>query len=80
MKVKGKFLGWVNRQGHFAVKCEYDMKAVLMQARSGLYFETPHYEGYDLVLVSLERAKDKDIAEAVKRAWEYVAGQAKGGL
>jgi hypothetical protein len=73
MKVAGKFVGWVKEPGILAVHCSREWKALLIEQHPGLYFETPHYEGWPAVQINLSQASDADIAEAVTRAWKAQA-------
>jgi len=44
-------------------------KHALVQDRSGLYFTTPHFEGYPAILVQLEPLGHEELEELVTEAW-----------
>jgi hypothetical protein len=44
-------------------------KQALVQDPSGIYFTTPHFDGYPAILVRLEPIGPEDLAELVTEAW-----------
>ena len=40
-----------------------------MQDPSGIYFTTPHFDGYPAILVLLERIAVEDLEELLAEAW-----------
>jgi hypothetical protein len=44
-------------------------KEALVQDRSGIYFTTPHFEGYAAILVRLELIGLRELEELVTEAW-----------
>lgn len=44
-------------------------KEALLAERSGLYFTTPHFDGYPAVLVPLDRIEVAELTELVEEAW-----------
>jgi hypothetical protein len=44
-------------------------KQALVQDPSGLYFTTPHFDGYPAILVRLEPLSFVDLEEIVNEAW-----------
>jgi hypothetical protein len=44
-------------------------KQVLLADESGVYFTTPHFDGYPAVLVELERIEPDDLRELIVEAW-----------
>jgi hypothetical protein len=44
-------------------------KQALLADESGVFFTTPHFDGYPIVLVRLDRISDSDLREVVTEAW-----------
>ncbi len=44
-------------------------KDALLAEGSGVYFTTPHFDGYRAILVRLDRATDADLEELLVEAW-----------
>ena len=44
-------------------------KQALVQDPSGIYFTTPHFDGYPAILVQLEPLSVEDLEELVTEAW-----------
>jgi hypothetical protein len=44
-------------------------KEALVADDPGVYFTTPHFDGYPVVLVQLDRATETDLRELVTEAW-----------
>jgi hypothetical protein len=45
---------------------------LLIAARPDVYFLTPHYEGWDAVLVRLDIVDDEELAGRIEDAWAFV--------
>jgi hypothetical protein len=45
------------------------VKAALIADDPGIYFSTPHFEGYPAILVRLERIDDAQLDELITDAW-----------
>jgi hypothetical protein len=45
---------------------------LLIQARPEVYFVTPHYEGWDAVLVRLDAVDEDELAGRIEDAWAFV--------
>jgi hypothetical protein len=48
-------------------------KEALLRSDPGVFFTTPHYDGYAYVLVRLERADPAQLAELIEDAWRLSA-------
>jgi len=46
---------------------------LLLRARDDVYFVTPHYAGWDGLLVRLDAIDDDELAGRLEDAWEYVS-------
>jgi hypothetical protein len=44
-------------------------KAALLADPSGVYFTTPHFDGYPAILVELDRIEPDDLRELIVEAW-----------
>ena len=48
-------------------------REALLKGRPEVYFSTPHYDGYPVVLVRLEQVDPAELAELVEDAWRLQA-------
>ena len=53
--------------------CEEDRAEMLTEAEPARFFRTPHYHGYDYVLIRLARIDAADLEDLVEVAWRRVA-------
>jgi hypothetical protein len=44
-------------------------KEALLQDDTGVFFTTPHFDGYPIVLVELDRIEPGDLREVIVEAW-----------
>ena len=49
------------------------VKAALIADEPGVFFTTPHFDGYPAVLVRLDRIPGEELAELVEDAWRVLA-------
>ena len=77
LKVAGKLLGRLrtDSDGGFALKCAASDKEALVSGDDAAYYTTPHYDGYNYVLVHLVLAERKELFELVEDAWRMTAPQ-----
>jgi hypothetical protein len=54
------------------VRCDGEEKPFLLEARSDILFETPHYHGWPYVLIRLD-APPADVREFVFDSWLLAA-------
>jgi hypothetical protein len=73
LKVRGKFLMRVKDADTFVFRCPLEMKEVLIESASEIYFETDHYKGWPAVLVRLSKASDAELQQCLTRAWRLQA-------
>jgi hypothetical protein len=75
VKVAGRLIGRLrtDADGSVALRCSVSDKAALVEGDDPAFFTTPHYDGYDYVLVDLERVDDDELFELVDAAWHLVA-------
>lgn len=76
IKVAGKLMGRLrtDSDGSFALKTSD--KEALVAGHDPAYFTTPHYDGYNYVLVNLELADPGEMVELIDDAW-HIAAPAK---
>jgi hypothetical protein len=71
-RVRGKGFAWKSRErdgGTLALRVDRDEKPLLLEGRSEICFETPHYAGYPAVLVRLDRIGRRELREMLEDAW-----------
>jgi len=73
LKVRGKFVAALRtRPDAIVLKCDMEEKPFLLEARSDVLFETPHYRGYPAFLLRLEASRD-DLREFLVDSWLLAA-------
>ena len=75
IKVAGKLMGRLrtDSDGGLALKCSTADKEALVGGDDPAYYTTPHYNGYDYVLVDLDAADAEELFELVADAWHIAA-------
>lgn len=78
LKVKGKLMARLRTEddGGLAIKCSLSEKTALVDGDDPAYYTTPHYDGYDYVLVDLGRADADPVLELIDAAW-WIAAPAR---
>jgi hypothetical protein len=71
LKVKGKFFARLRTEaeGGLAIVCEPGEKAALLASADPAFYTTPHYDGYAMILVHLDRIDTQRLAELIEDAW-----------
>lgn len=59
--------------GGLALRCGAADKAALVEGDDPAFYTTPHYDGYDYVLVDLDTVDADELFELVDEAWHLVA-------
>ena len=73
LTVRGRmFVALRSKPDALVVRCDLEEKPFLLESRSDVLFETPHYHGYSAMLVSLE-ATVEDAREFVYDSYVMVA-------
>ena len=71
--MRGKFFAALREKPDAIVlKCDLEEKPFLLEARSDVLFETPHYRGWPAMLLRLEASRD-DLEEFLTDAWLLAA-------
>jgi hypothetical protein len=45
----------------------------LMETRPGVFFKTPHYEGYDAILIHLSTVDEETLRDLLQQCWRRLA-------
>jgi hypothetical protein len=76
-KVRGRAFVNIGREDGVIVARAHDEDVeLLIRARPDLYFLTPHYEGWNCVLVRIGEIDEDELAGRLEDAWEYVDAKA----
>ena len=75
LKVAGKLMARLRTEddGGLAIKCSTSDKEALVAGGDDAFYTTPHYDGYDYVLVRLELAVADEVFELIDEAWRLKA-------
>jgi hypothetical protein len=72
--VKGKLFARLLPDGRtLALRVEPNEREALLAAVPDVFFVTPHYEGWPMVLIRLPRIERRDLAERLEEAWRFMA-------
>jgi hypothetical protein len=73
-KVRGKSLVWMSphERGALVTRADPDEVPLLIGSNPDLYFTTPHYEGYAMVLTRLELAGEEDVRERIEDSYDLL--------
>ena len=73
-KVRKKSFARLREDGEtLVVHVDLGEKEMLMAAEPEVFFETPHYHGYALVLVRLAAIEEDELAEVLEDSWRRKA-------
>ncbi|MFZ0214968.1 MAG: MmcQ/YjbR family DNA-binding protein [Candidatus Dormiibacterota bacterium] len=73
-KVGGKLLLRLREDGaSIAVRIDLADKDVLLAEEGAVFFTTPHYDGYPMVLVRLEAIDREGLRGLLEGAWRFAA-------
>jgi len=56
-----------------AVRVDLEEREALLSVAPDVFFLTPHYEGWPMVLVNLARVERGDLEERLVEAWRFMA-------
>ncbi len=65
----GTLLLRLRDDGDLVLKVADGLKEALIEAQPDVFFTTPHYDGYPLVLVRLGAADPAQVAGLIEQAW-----------
>jgi hypothetical protein len=74
-KVAGNNFAWESPHVHgaLALNCDPGERPLMIQTRPRMFFATPHYDGYPIVLVRLSEADAAELAERIEESWLIAA-------
>lgn len=73
-KVNGRpFVNTGRVDGAIVTRAADEERDLLISARPDVYFVTPHYEGWEAVLVRLDAVDEDELAGRLEDSWEFVA-------
>lgn len=73
LKLRGRLLARLREANVLAVHCPLELKEVLIDSEPDKYFETPHYQGWPMILMRLDAVDDIDLLERLTCAWLHKA-------
>lgn len=76
LKVAGKLMGRLRTDSDGSLALKTSDKEALVASDDPAYFTTPHYDGYNYILVNLDLADPGELAELIDDAW-HIAAPAK---
>jgi hypothetical protein len=78
-KVAGKLFAWMSTHepGALVVRVDPDEQSLIAAARPELFFVAPHYRGYGAVLIRLEMAVARDLADPIEQSYRLVVASKK---
>ncbi len=56
-----------------AVRVELEEREALLSLAADVFFLTPHYEGWPMVLIRLPKIDEADLEERLVEAWRFMA-------
>ena len=62
-----------HEEGALVVRVDELEKPLLIESRPDVYFSTPHYDGWPMLLVRLEEADDEALRERLEDSWLLAA-------
>ena len=74
-RVAGKAFAWESPHEHGALtlRCDPDERPLMIDARPDVFFVTPHYDGYPMVLVRVEAIDRDELAARLEDSWYEAA-------
>jgi hypothetical protein len=69
------FVNMSREEGAIATRAPQEEVELLIAARPDVYFLTPHYEGWQCVLLRLDAVDDEELAGHIEDSWAFVDGK-----
>jgi hypothetical protein len=66
------FVNMSREQGAISTRAPEEEIHLLLRARPDVYFLTPHYVGWDAVLVRLDAADEEELAGRIEDAYAFI--------
>lgn len=73
LKVAGKLMGRLRTDSDGSLALKTSDKEALVASDDPAYFTTPHYDGYNYILINLELVDANEIVELIDDAWQIAA-------
>lgn len=82
VKVRGRFFTCISSHepGALVVPCPAEEARLLCTALPGVYYLTPHYEGWDGVLARLDAIDEEELAGRLEDAYAHVVDRYRLGV
>jgi hypothetical protein len=78
-KVNGRpFVNVSHEEGAISTRAPDEEIDLLVRARPDVYFVTPHYVGWDAVLVRLDAVDEDELAGRIEDAYAFVRAKGRG--
>jgi hypothetical protein len=75
-KVNGRpFVNTGRVDGAIVTRAPDEERDLLMSANPDAYFVTPHYEGWEAVLVRLDAVDEEELAGRLEDSWEFMSSK-----
>jgi hypothetical protein len=77
MKVKGRFMARLRTEaeGWLAIRCEFLVRDMLLEAAPDVFHLTDHYRDYAMILVDLKKIKKAALLDILEQAWRMTASK-----
>jgi hypothetical protein len=75
IKVKGKFMARLRSEaeGWLAIRCDFLVRDMLLQAAPEVFHLTDHYRDYPMILVDLAKIRKVALLDILEQAWRLTA-------
>jgi hypothetical protein len=75
-KVNGRpFVNTGRVEGAFVTRAPDEERDLLIVARPDIYFVTPHYDGWEAVLVRLDEIDENELAGRIEDSYTFIAAK-----
>lgn len=77
IKVKGKFMARLRTEaeGWLAIRCEFLLRDILLNAQPDVFHLTDHYRDYPFILVDLKKIKKRALRDVLEQGWRMSASK-----
>ena len=77
IKVKGKFMARLRTEaeGWLAIRCEFLLRDILLNARPDVFHLTDHYRDYPAILVDLKKITKGALLDILEQGWRMSASK-----
>jgi hypothetical protein len=77
IKVKGKFMARLRTEaeGWLAIRCEFLLRDILLNAQPDVFHLTDHYRDYPFILVDLKKIRKGALLDILEQGWRMSASK-----